>query len=71
VSGKRRRFLDKSFDHPKDQGKHEDKDGNLVDAMHHPQVDVGRGIWVRLFENPQKIISYFAQLEKLLYLILF
>lgn len=39
--------------------------------MHHAQVDVGGSIWVWLFENPQKIISYFTQLEKLLYLILF
>ena len=39
--------------------------------MHHPQVDVGGSIWVWLFEYPQKIIPYFTQLEKLLYLILF
>ena len=60
-----------SFDHPKDYGKQEDKNGNLIDAMHHAQVDVGGSIWIRLFENPQKIISYLPQLEKLLYLILF
>lgn len=29
-------FLDKSFDNPKDQGKQENENGNLVDAMHHP-----------------------------------
>ena len=39
--------------------------------MHHPQVDVGGSIWVRLFEYTEKIIPYFTQFEKLLYLILF
>jgi hypothetical protein len=65
-------FLEKeSFYRPKNDGKEENQNGNLVDAMHHAQVDVGGSIWVRLFEDPQKIIPYFTQFEKLLYLILF
>jgi hypothetical protein len=60
-----------SFDRPKNDSKEENQNGNLVDAVHHAQIDVGGSIWVRLFKNPQKIISYLAQLEKLLYLILF
>ena len=39
--------------------------------MHHPQVDVAWRIGVRLTEYANKIIPYLAQLEKLLYLILF
>jgi hypothetical protein len=62
---------EESFYRPKNNGKEENQNGNLVDAMHHAQVDVGGSIWVWLFKNPQKIISYFTQLEKLLYLILF
>jgi len=71
VDAQRKRFLDKSFDHPKDQGKQEDKNGNLVDAMHHAQVDVARRIGVRLSEYTEKIIPYLTQLKKLLYLIFF
>jgi hypothetical protein len=65
-------FLEKeSFYRPKNDGKEENQNGNLVDAMHHPYVDVAWRIGVRLTEYANKIIPYFTQLEKLLYLILF
>jgi hypothetical protein len=70
-NSKRSRFLDKSFNDPKDQGKQENKNRNLVDTMHHPQIKIARCIGVRLSENTEKIIPYLTQLKKLLYLIFF
>lgn len=32
--------------------------------MHHPQVEIGRFVWIRLFENIQEIISNLTQLEE-------
>jgi hypothetical protein len=32
--------------------------------MHHPQIDVGRFIWIWLSENVQEIVSHFTQLEE-------
>lgn len=65
------RFLNKSFDNPKDQGKQENQNGNFVDAVHHAQVDVARSIGIRLSKYAEKIIPYLTQFKKLLYLIFF
>jgi hypothetical protein len=64
-------FLDKSFNDPEDHCKQEDENGNLVDAMHHPKIDVARCIGVRLSEYSEKIIPYLTQLKKLFHLIFF
>jgi hypothetical protein len=57
-------LLDKALDRPDDDGKKENNDGNLVDPVHHPQVEVCRFVGIRLFENIQKIVAHLTQLEE-------
>jgi hypothetical protein len=56
--------LHQSFDGPHDQSKQENQDGNLVDPVHHAEIEVGRFVWVRFFENADEVISHLTQFEE-------
>jgi hypothetical protein len=57
-------ILDKPLDRPHDQCKKENQDGNLIYPMHHAEIEVGRLVWVRLFENADEVISHLTQFEE-------
>jgi hypothetical protein len=40
------------------------QNGNFVDAMHHPEVKIGRFVGIRFLKNPNKIMTYFPKLKK-------
>lgn len=61
----------KSLDSPYDQSKEKNQDGDLIDPMHHSQVEVGRLVRVRLLKHPHEIIPNFTQLEEFLNFIFF
>jgi len=58
--------LHQSFDNPKYYRKQEYQDGNLVDAVHHTQVEIAFLAGIRFLENPEEVISYCTQLKELL-----
>jgi hypothetical protein len=57
-----RAFLEKSFYNDKNYSDQEHQHGNLVDPVHHAQIEVGLPIWVFLAE---KIAKNRSQVEVL------
>ena len=63
--------LHEPLNSPDNQGKQEYQNGNLVDAVHHAQIEIGGFVGIRLSENIEKIIPDFSQLEEFFDLIFF
>lgn len=56
--------LNKPLDRPDDNREKKHDDGNLIDPVHHSQVEICRFIRIRLSEHIQKVISHLTQLEE-------
>jgi hypothetical protein len=60
-----------SLQGPNDERKQKHRNGNLVDPMHHPQVEIGFGIRIWFLKHPNKVIAHFSQLEEFFDLVFF
>jgi hypothetical protein len=64
-------LLNKPFDRPNNQCEEKNQNRDLIDSMHHPQIEIGRFIGVRFLEYPDEIIPHFAKFEEFLKFVLF
>lgn len=65
-----RKSSDYPLNDPKNNPHQEYQNGNFIDAMHHPDIDIGWSVRVRFSEYPEKIIPNFTKLKKLFNFIL-
>ena len=67
VKGKKWQIgLSATFKNINDDGGQKHQDRNLIDAMHHPKVEIGRFVGIRFLKNPDKIMTYFSNFKKFL-----
>jgi hypothetical protein len=64
-------YLDEPFDGPNNQCKQENQNRDLVDAVHHTQIEIGWLVGIRFLKHPDKVIAHLAQLEKVFDFIFF
>jgi hypothetical protein len=59
-------FLGAAFKDVYDDGSQKYENSDLIDAMHHPEVDIGWFIRIWLLKNTDKIITHFPKFKKFL-----
>jgi hypothetical protein len=53
-------ILDKALNYPENHCKKKYDDRDLIDPVHHSQIEIGFFIWIWLFENIKEVIADFT-----------